>query len=76
MEKLYKRFQERAFTLMRMLLASVREALTYLRSQLSLIIPASLKERQRSRPTSLECLEAHHDPRLAIENTSVKKHAA
>lgn len=66
-EKLYKRFQERAFTLMRMLLASVCEALGYLRSQLALIIPACLKGRQRSRPTTLECLEAQRDPMLAIE---------
>ena len=67
MEKLYKRFQERAFTLMRMLLANVSEALGYLRSQLALIIPACLKDRQRSRLTTLECLEAQCDPRLNIE---------
>jgi hypothetical protein len=67
MDKLYKRFQERAFTLMRMLLASVCEALGYLRAQLALIIPACLKDRQRSRLTTLECLEAQRDPMLNIE---------
>ena len=46
MEKLYKRIQERAFTLMRMLLADVRKALAYLRSVLARVIPACLKERQ------------------------------
>lgn len=66
-EKLYKRFQERAFTLMRMLRTSVREALTYLRSLVALVIPACLKGRQKSRLTTLECLEAQCDPMLEIE---------
>ena len=69
MEKLYKRIQERAFTLLRMLLASVREAFAYLRSVLALVIPACLKERQPSRLTTLECLEAQCDPMLDIEQT-------
>jgi hypothetical protein len=76
MEKLYKRFQERAFTLMRMLLASVCEALGYLRSQLALIIPVCLKDRQRSRLTTLECLEAQRDPMLQIKKPAVRKRAA
>lgn len=66
MEKLYKRIQERAFTLMRMLLACVDDALAYLRAQLALLIPACLKERQPSRMTTLECLEAQCDPMLDI----------
>jgi len=73
MEKLYKRFQERAFTLMRILLGNVRKAIGYLRSQLAIIITACLKEQQRSRLTTLECLEAQCDPRLEIEQPVVKK---
>ena len=72
MDKFYKRFQERAFTLMRMLFANVSEALEYLRSQLALIIPACMKNRQRSRPTTLECLEAQCDPVLNIEEPVVE----
>ncbi len=67
MEKLYKRFQERAFTLMRMLLVNVCKALAYLRSQLALVIPACLKGQQPSRLTTLECLEAQYDPILEIK---------
>jgi len=73
MEKLYKRIQERAFTLMRMLLAGVRDALAYLRSAVSLVVPACLKERQPSRPTTLECLEAQCDPMLDIEHPFAEK---
>ena len=64
MDKLYKRVQERAFTLLRLLLTSVLDAVAYLRDQLQRIIPACLKERQRSRLTTLECLEAQCDPVL------------
>ena len=67
MEKLYKRIQERAFTLMRMMLGSIGEAIAYLRSQLARLIPACLKDRQPSRLTTLECLEALCDPMLDIE---------
>ena len=67
MEKLYKRIQERAFTLMRMLLACVGDAIAYLRAQLALLVPACLKDRQPSRLTTLECLEAQCDPMLDIE---------
>jgi len=79
MEKLYKRFQERAFTLMRMLLASVADAIVYLRAQLTKLIPVCLKDRQPSRLTTLECLEAQCDPMLDIEEyvlEEVKKCAA
>ena len=76
MDKLYKRFQERAFTLLRLLLASVLDAVGYLRDQLKRIIPACLKERQRSRMTTLECLEAQCNPVLDIEVPVMKKHAA
>lgn len=64
MEKLYKRMQERAFSLLTVLLSSVRQALIYLRSQLKLIIPACLKGRQRTRMTTLEMIQAQYDPIL------------
>lgn len=76
MEKLYKRFQERAFTLLRTMLSSVLQALAYLSDQLKRIIPACLKDRQRSRMTTLEILEAQCDPMLDIEEPVVKKQAA
>jgi hypothetical protein len=66
MEKLYKRFQERAFTVFRLLLSSVLEAVAYLRDQIKRIIPACLKDRQHSRMTTLEILEAQCDPMLEI----------
>ena len=64
MDKLYKRLQERAFTLLCRLLSSVRKALAYLRDQIKRIIPACLKGRQPSRLTTLEILEAQCDPLL------------
>jgi len=76
MDKLYTRVQERAFTLLRLLLASVHDAEAYLRDQLPRIIPACLKERQRSRMTTLECLEAQYDPVLAIRVPAMKTRAA
>ena len=76
MDKLYKRFQERAFTLLRMLLRSIPEAIAYLRNQIKCIIPACLKERQPSRLTTLEILEAQCDPMLEIEVPAMKKRAS
>ncbi len=73
MEKLYKRFQERAFTLMYILLVGAREAIAYLRSEIASVIPACLKERQPSRLTTLECLEAQCDPILKIGKPVTKK---
>lgn len=67
MDKFYKRFQERAFTLFRTLLVSVSVAVDYLRTQIECIIPECLKNRQRSRMTTLECLEALRDPLLETE---------
>ena len=67
MDKFYKRFQERAFTLLHRLFASFLDAVGYLHDQIKRIIPACLKERQRSRMTTLECLEAECDPMLEIE---------
>ena len=76
MDKLYKRFQERAFTLLGLLLASALDAVGYLRDLLKRIIPACLKERQCSRMTTLECLEAQCDPVLEIKVPVMKKRAA
>jgi hypothetical protein len=76
MEKFYKRFQERAFTLLRMLRSSVLEAVLYLRDQLKCIIHASIKERQRSRMSTLEILDAQCDPLLELDQPAIKKHAA
>lgn len=76
MDKFYKRFQERAFTLLRLLLADVGEALQYLRDQIKHILPMCLKNRQRSRLTTLEMLEAQCDPLLAVGKFEVSKNAA
>ena len=74
-----RKLQERAFMLMRMMLASVGEAIAYLRAQLAKLIPVCLKDRQPSRLTTLECLEAQPDPMLDIVEyvvEGVKKCAA
>ena len=76
MEKLYKRFQERAFSLLRVLLSSVLDAVVYLRDQLKRIIPVCLKERQRSRMSTLEILEAQCDPILELDQPEIIKAAA
>jgi len=72
MDKFHKRFQERAFTLLCLLLASVSAAVAYMHNQIIRIIPDCLKERQRSRMTTLECLEDQHDPMLKIKEPSMK----
>ena len=76
MEKLYKRLQERAFTLLRMLLRSITEAVDYLWNQIRCIVPACLKERQPSRLNTLEMLEAQYDPILNIDVRGTMKYAA
>jgi len=73
MEKLYKRFQERSFTLFCMLQASFLEAIAYLREQIKRILPDCLKARQRSRRTTLEILETQCDPMLEIEKSAIRK---
>jgi len=73
MDKLYKRFQERAFTLFRLLLVSIRDALGYLRDQIRRLIPQCLKERQRSRMTTLGCLDAQCDPALPVHAPAMRK---
>jgi hypothetical protein len=67
MEKFYKRFQERAFTVLGLLLSSVPEAVAYLHDQIKRILHACLKGRQPTRLTTLEILEAQCDPMLEIK---------
>jgi len=76
MEKLYKRFQERAFSLLSILLRSVNDAVAHLRNQLKRVIHACLKERQRSRMTTLEMIEAQCDPILDIDIAAMRISAA
>jgi len=75
-DKLYKRVQERAFTLLRLVRASMLEAEAYLHDQLQRMIPACLKERQRSRLTTLECLAAQYDPVNGMTRPERKNRAA
>jgi hypothetical protein len=76
MEKFYKRFQERAFTLLRLLLRSFSQAITYLCDQIKSVITACLKERQPSRKTTLEILQAQWDPMLQIDESTTTNCAA
>jgi hypothetical protein len=73
MEKLYKRLQERAFTLLSTMHHSILDAIIYLRKQIKYIIPACLKGQQLSRLTSLEILEIQYDPKLNIKKSKPKK---
>ena len=57
MEKLYKRIQERAFTLLALLLTSIQKATAYLAKELQHIARHCLKCTQPSRPTTLELLD-------------------
>ncbi len=75
-DKLYKRLQEHAFNLMGILLHSVVNATAYLRKVVRQIIPACLKRRQPSRLTTLEILEAQHDPMLEIHRRTSAERAA
>ena len=64
MDKLYKRIQERAFTILSLLLSSTSGAITYIREQIKRILPTCLKHKQRSRLSTLEILQAQYDPML------------
>ena len=57
MDKLYKRIQERAFTLLTLLLSSIPKAIAYLAKELQHIARHCLKCTQPSRPTTLELLD-------------------
>lgn len=76
MDKLYKRFQEHAFALLGILLHSRVKAIAYLRRVVTQIIPACLKRRQPSRPTTLEILQAQHDPILDIRGRTTAQTTA
>ena len=76
MEKLSKRLQERAFSLLRQLLHSTDKAVASLSTEVERLLPSSLKDRQSSRMTTLEILEAQCDPALEIVDRSAKRQAA
>ncbi len=73
MDKLYKRIQERAFSLLALLVNSATEGIAYLCSQIKNIIPACLKAQQKSRMTTLEILDAQCDPRLDFCSPLMRK---
>ena len=64
MDKLYKRLQERAFTLAQILVLSFTQAMAHLYRELDTLLKHCRKYRQRSRMTTLEMLEARFDPKL------------
>jgi hypothetical protein len=64
MDKLYKRIQERAFTVTQRFITSFAQAVFYLYQELDDLIKHCMKGRQRSRMTTLEMLEAGVDPKL------------
>lgn len=57
MDKLYKRIQERAFVILRLLMQSPIVAIQYLETEIENMIKICLKNKQRSRRTTLEILE-------------------
>ena len=59
-DKLYKRIQERAFSLLQSLLSSVTTALKLFLLEINRIAVACIKIRQPSRKTTLELLEISH----------------
>ncbi len=64
MDKLYKRIQERAFSLLGLMLHSLTKAVIYLRKEMGLVLKHCLKNQQPSRLTTLEMLDAGFDQRL------------
>ena len=76
LEKLYKRFQERAFSLLHQLRRATAQAVAYLAREIACLLPFCLKGKQRSRMTTLEMLEVGWDPALEIRDESGKKHVA
>jgi len=66
MDKLYKRIQERAFNLAQRFLASLAHAISYLYREFDDILIHCMKNRQRSRMTTLEMLETRLDPKLNL----------
>ncbi len=76
MDKLYKRIQERALTLFFEFHSSFRQAVAYLKHELKHIMASCLKDRQPSRPTTLEIIEAQCDPMLENRGPTRKKGSA
>ena len=72
MEKLYKRIQERAFTLLTLTLSSIAQAIAYLAKELQHIVRHCVKCTQPSRPTTLELLDrtGHFDVQV-LRMTSI-----
>jgi len=56
MEKLHKRIRERASTIKDHLLNSVADTLRYIEQEIRVVLRNCRKHKQKSRPTSLECL--------------------
>lgn len=57
MEKLYKRFQERAFIILDLMLVAIEKAIAYLRDEIPRLIKNCMKSRQRSRRSTLEIIQ-------------------
>jgi hypothetical protein len=57
MDKLFKRIQERAFTMMELLLTSLAKAIEFLSLELTRLMKNCRKLKQKSRPSSLQCIE-------------------
>ena len=55
-DKLYKRFQERAFAILTQLLVSAQKAAQYVAAEIRTVVPNCLKLKQRSRQSTLEML--------------------
>jgi len=58
-DKFYKRIQERAFTILNLLLLSVNKVVQYLSAEIPKVVKNCLKLRQRSRKTTLEMLSGN-----------------
>ena len=66
-DKLYKRFQERAFMFMCLLCESVQKIISFLNKELSQLMDSCKKLNQKSRPTTLQFLDRNCQPFLAVE---------
>ena len=58
-DKFYKRIQERAFTILKLLLLSVNRVVQYLSAEIPRVVKNCMKLRQRSRKTTLEILNGN-----------------
>jgi hypothetical protein len=61
-DKLHKRFQERAFLLLRHCLRALTTAIDYLQTEIPRLLPACLKTHQPSRQTTLQLLDQIFPP--------------